>query len=134
MLSRTFTETVSKTKTNTLSINHPKYLQARREFGTNERQHQRMVAGSEKYGFSWAEVDLRTDIEEELDDVMNYLVLMFLRLDSTTKDNISGTRNMYLLKLLSTYVRLAQDALERLPKFEGPTSAEWVEQQSVEAV
>lgn len=92
-----------------------------------------MLAGAEKYGLSWCEVNLKADIIEELVDIWNYLNLMELRIKNRIDlaPDFSMTQRSWVVKMR----RLVLEALESTdtlcPEFEGPTSAEWVKQREV---
>lgn len=84
----------------------------------------RLQAGAYKYGEAWTEVDLKTDLVEELMDSLNYVVLMAHRLKGADENS------PYLDVVLGQLADILTEALDVarvLPDFVGPTSKEWVE-------
>lgn len=84
----------------------------------------RLEAGAHKYAEAWTEVDLKTDLWEEVMDSLNYVVLMAHRLKGA--DEYSPFLEV-LLGQLANILTEALDSVVRLPDFEGPTSKDWVE-------
>lgn len=84
----------------------------------------RLQAGAHKYGEAWTEVDLKTDLWEEVMDSLNYVVLMAHRLKGA--DEYSPFLEV-LLGQLTNILTEALDSIKHLPEFEGPTSKDWVE-------
>lgn len=100
---------------------------------SNEAAHARILAGQAKYGTSWCEVDLRSDLVEELLDIYNYTILMELRLHEQVKSVIQPS--MKQQALLNTIRRIAETLIEDverdLPEFEGPTSNDWLKEDAI---
>jgi hypothetical protein len=91
-----------------------------------DEAHERMVAGVEKYGNSWCEVNLKQDLIEELLDVVNYIIMIEFRCIFTNTEFSHET--VRLLSLIRESVEYYISALRTyLDDFEGLTSAEWVE-------
>ena len=84
----------------------------------------RLQAGAHKYGDAWTEVDLKTDLVEEITDALNYVVLYLHRARGADED--SPLLRSYLENILVSLMQ-ALDGVWYLPDVEGPTSKEWVE-------
>lgn len=82
----------------------------------------RMQEGALKYGPSWNEVDLKTDVQEELYDIINYAVLMWGRLAAL---GVLTSDDRFDLHAIVDYCDEILFTLSKLPDFDGPTSAEW---------
>lgn len=89
--------------------------------------HDRMVRGTKKYGKSWCEVDLRSDLIEELMDVYNYAELIRLRLKEQVTLVLPTAEQDKLLTEIKNAARVLTNRIEEVfPEFEGPTSNQWV--------
>lgn len=114
--------TVKKLDEAGLIIDETLYKQAQ----DNPDAHLRMVAGAEKYGRSWAEVDLKTDLLEELYDSLNYPLMMAVRIFNANDEYIS----LEEWETVCIFRDKVKDLIEYVelffPDFEGPTSAEYV--------
>lgn len=107
-----------------LSISHGEYPKLQH----SPYAHARMVAGTERYGHSWCETNLKEDLLEEAADIRNYVILMKLRYDSLDVDmplQVQQTLTDILYDVSDIEYIVCRD----LPEFDGPTSAEWVANQ-----
>lgn len=109
-----------------LSTNHPKYTALQK----NWQAHTRMIAGTQRYGKSWCEVDLKEDLWEEIMDAHNYLILMRLRLDSLNIDMADET-DKALDDIAYNLADIEYILETKVPEFEGETSAEWASKHGV---
>jgi len=112
---------IGKVENATLIIDDELYKQAQ----DNEIAHLRMVEGAEKYGKSWAEVDLKTDLLEELYDCLNYPLMIAVRLHHN--DRLSAQQWETIALFRDKVKELIAEVESFIPSFEGPTSAEYVD-------
>ena len=114
---------IGKVENATLIIDDELYKQAQ----DNEIAHLRMVEGAEKYGKSWAEVDLKTDLLEELYDCLNYPLMMAVRIFKVNDGFISLEEWEHVVLFRNKIADLIRFVENVFPSFEGPTSAEYVD-------
>lgn len=99
------------------------------ELQDNRVAKQRMIDGAQKYGTSWAEVNLKKDMLEEAYDLMNYALLGIVRIE---KSKVPMNTDDY--EALLTIREMAKDIIVQigfLPDFEGPSSNEWIEANAI---
>lgn len=96
-----------------------------------EQLHLRLKAGAAKYGTAWSEVDLATDVLEELMDTLNYLAMLEVRLMWAGSEPVTPLV-FWLRDRIKDVSRLVDSLNFMLPAFEGPSSKDWVIQQGLD--
>lgn len=115
-------KTIPTVDSTSLIVDEILYQQAQ----DNADAHLRMEEGADKYGASWAVVDLKTDLMEELLDALNYPLLMAVRVHHATGG--LTLEDWETISLFRDKVKeLVAFADSFFPNFDGPTSAEYVE-------
>lgn len=111
-----------------------------RDEALNTLAHERLVAGHDKYGVSWTEVDLKQDALEEAYDLLNYPRMALQRVEeliNAGQNPFSGREYVRFVAAVERSLDLAQAIIREInewPDFEGPTSQEWVAQRAKKAL
>lgn len=115
---------IPKVKAEFLALEHEKSELAANIAGLGMKEFERMAEGQEQYGKSWAQVNLRADLLEEISDILNYVYLMYIRVYDAL--GYVPHEMAFKLNLIARLARSLNLVAEELPAFAGPTSAEWV--------
>ena len=111
-----------------MALHHPQRAEAQEVCMLSTYELKRMAAGQQKYGTSWAKVNLQQDLIDELSDALNYLYLIYIRLHDA-QGKVEDWQKQLLHHMAKTIYNLLDDIEFGLPYFDGPTSEEWVKEQ-----